>query len=65
MANGVIDLQWKKDKGTRYHNARFYVFAEIDDFDILFGVEYLVREGLIRPAVMAPLVQHEKLTKGE
>jgi hypothetical protein len=63
---GVIDLHWKWHRGTRIHECRFYVFSTSDHLDVLFGVEYIVKEGLItvNESAMAPLTEHKKLTKG-
>jgi hypothetical protein len=65
---GVIDLDWKwHPRGTRVHQCRFYVFSTSDHLDVLFGVEYIVNEGLliVNESAMAPLTEHKKLTKGE
>ena len=70
VPSGVINLHWKwHPRGTRTHQCIFYVFSttESDHLDVLFGVEYIVKEGLItvNESVMAPLTQHKKLTKGK
>jgi hypothetical protein len=70
VPSGVIHLHWKWSlRGTRTHQCTFYVFSttESDHLDVLFGVEYIVKEGLItvNESVMAPLTQHKKLTKGK
>lgn len=61
-AAGVIDLQWKKHpRGNRFHLCRSYVFANIQQFDILLGAEYMVKENLIQisTGAIVPLVKHE------
>jgi predicted GIY-YIG superfamily endonuclease len=67
-AAGVIELQWKKHpRDNRLHHTRFFVFADVDQFDILLGAEYIVKENLIGISqdAMAPLVEHEKTKKGK
>ncbi|KAI0529929.1 hypothetical protein GGR58DRAFT_495201 [Xylaria digitata] len=65
-ACGVIDLDWKwHPQATRNHVCQFYVFPFSSHLDVLFGVEYIVSERLLRvnELALAPLVKHKKSKK--
>jgi hypothetical protein len=67
-AAGVIELQWKRSKrGNRLFHTKFFVFADISQFDVLLGAEYILEEKLLTVSqdAMAPLVEHEKIKKGK
>ena len=65
-AAGVIELSWRKHpRGTKFHHCRFFVFAEIDQFDLLVGVDYIQSEKLMSiNDAMVPLVLHKNVKKG-
>jgi hypothetical protein len=63
-AIGIIELDWKRHpRGNRVHTGKFYVFPASDQFDVLFGVQYIVQEKLllVNDDAMAPLLEHKKL----
>ena len=49
------------------YDCDFFVFANSDQFDVIFGVEYIVANDLLEISkdAMAPLTEHTKLTVGE
>jgi hypothetical protein len=65
-AAGVIELAWKRyPDGNRYHHCRFFVFATIEQFELLIGAHYIVKEKLMSiNDAMVPLLLHKKLDKG-
>jgi hypothetical protein len=63
---GIIHLSWKWKTSTPVHDVTCHVFNS-ERFDILFGVEYIVAEGMVTfhntdTDVMAPLISHTKIT---
>ncbi len=67
QACGKIELNWKwYPRGTRTHTCQFYVFPDSKHLDVLFGIDFIVSENLLRvnESVMLPLVVHKKLKKG-
>jgi hypothetical protein len=67
-AAGIIELQWKRHpRGTKFYHGRFYVFANIDRFDILIGAEYMVKQALVSipEDALVPLITHKKLSKSK
>lgn len=47
VACGIISLQWKwSPRGTRIHECKFFVWQS-PSVDVIFGVDYIVSEGLI------------------
>jgi hypothetical protein len=66
--SGEVTLDWKwSPKGTRVHQCKFFVFPRSEHLDVIFGVEYIVAEGLItiEEGVMVPLTAHKKMKPGE
>ena len=66
-ACGVVTLQWKwSNYGTRVYDGEFFVMPGSQHLDVVFGVEYIVREGLIyfNGGSIAPLTAHKKLKPG-
>jgi len=68
QARGIIHLTWKwhDPRGLRNHDCQFYVFPESPHLDVVFGVKYIVAEGLIRfnESAILPLVEHKPAKKG-
>ncbi|KAH8884090.1 hypothetical protein GQ53DRAFT_846441 [Thozetella sp. PMI_491] len=67
-ACGVIKLNWKwQPRGTRTHECQFYVFPGSMHLDVLFGVDFILSENLLRvdESVIVPLVEHKKPNKAE
>lgn len=66
-ACGVINLNWTwYPGGTRNHECQFYVLANADHLDVIFGVEYIVSENLLQvnESAILPLLEHKKLKRG-
>jgi hypothetical protein len=66
LSLGTIKLSWKWNLRSRVFDANFHVFKSSEHFDILFGVEYIVAEGMVSfnagtTDVIAPLVPHKKI----
>ncbi|KAF2446934.1 hypothetical protein P171DRAFT_471369 [Karstenula rhodostoma CBS 690.94] len=66
-AAGVIELTWRKHpRGNKSHHCRFFVFADIDQFDLLIGIDYIERAGLMSiNDAMVPLIAHNKIKKDD
>jgi tetratricopeptide (TPR) repeat protein len=66
-ATGVVTLEFKRgQRGNRFYESQFFVFPPFSNhFDVIFGVEYIVRENLLSVSedVLVPLVLHKKLDK--
>ncbi|KAK0716147.1 hypothetical protein B0H67DRAFT_554516 [Lasiosphaeris hirsuta] len=69
QARGVIDLPWKwhDPRGIRVHECQFYIFPNSTHLDVVFGVEYIVAEDLLRvnESAILPLVEHKPTKKGD
>ena len=69
QASGIITLEFKRaQRGNRFYQSQFFVFPpSADHFDVIFGVEYIVRENLVSVSedALVPLVLHKKLDKSE
>ena len=67
VADGSITLDWKLVDGNRTHDAKFYVFANSDHLDVLFGVETCVSTGAVifNKKAIAPMTTHKKITLGQ
>lgn len=67
-AAGVISLtwRWQHRRVTRTSRCEFYVLAESDHIDVIFGQDYIASHNLLRINEYAflPMVQHKKFTKG-
>jgi len=65
---GIINLTWKwhDPRGLRNHDCQFYIFPESAHLDMVFGVEYIVAEGLVcvNESAILPLVEHKPAKKG-
>lgn len=67
VACGIISLQWKwSPQGTRVHDCKFFIFRESPYLDVVFGVDYIVSEGLltINEKAMLTMTAHNKATSG-
>ena len=67
-ANGGISLEFKRQHGNRIHECEFYVFPPSSDhLDIVIGVQYIVKEGLlsVNQDALLPLVEHQVVTGGK
>lgn len=65
---GELEIEWRwYPNGVRMYHALFFVFKEGSHLDIIIGVEFIVREDLVRANMPAfvPLVEHQKTTKGK
>lgn len=64
---GTIELEWKRSRGNSIHQTQFYVYSTTGEIDVIFGVEYIVKERLleIRDNALIPLIPHKKAKKGE
>lgn len=73
-AAGVITLTWRwqpRRQTTRTHHSQFYVFAESDHIDVVFGGDYITSHNLMSineyaflPMVTrSPMVKHKTFTK--
>jgi hypothetical protein len=48
-ALGAIELSWVwHPNGTRRFDAQFFVFKDGDQFDVVIGLEYIVKENLLQ-----------------
>jgi len=49
-------------EGTKVFDCKFFVFTNSDHLDVIFGVEYIIAQGLIDTPrdVIAPLTPHKK-----
>jgi len=60
---GTISLEWMwGPEGTKVFDCKFFVFTNSDHLDVIFGVEYIIAQGLIDTPrdVIAPLTPHKK-----
>ncbi|KAI4260322.1 MAG: hypothetical protein L6R42_004104 [Xanthoria sp. 1 TBL-2021] len=68
VACGIITLQWKwSPQGTRVHVDDFYIFRESPDLDVVFGMHFILSEGLLtlNEKVMIPMTAHNRATSAE
>lgn len=67
VAHGSITLDWKLVDGNRTHDSKFYVFANSDHLDVLFGVKTIVALGAVsfNKKAIAPMTIHKKMTLGQ
>ncbi|KAL8852747.1 MAG: hypothetical protein Q9221_002377 [Calogaya cf. arnoldii] len=67
VACGIIRLHWKwSPHGTRVHECDFFVFPGTPNLDVVFGVDYILSEGLVtvNEKAMYPMTAHQKATPG-
>ena len=65
---GIIPVEWWWSPDRKWmFDCEFFVFADSDQFDVLFGVEYFVTNGLlgIPKDVMAHLIEYTRLSIGK
>ncbi|KAL8653798.1 MAG: hypothetical protein Q9226_003698 [Calogaya cf. arnoldii] len=68
VACGIIRLHWKwSPHGTRVHECDFLVFPGTPNLDVVFGVDYILSEGLVtvNEKAMYPMTAHQKATPAE
>ena len=66
-AYGSILLEWRLYDGTTVHESSFFVFDDSNHWDVIIGVETLVRMEIVvsNRGVLLPMMAHQKLNLGQ